>query len=112
MVSFCDKCGSLLIPKRNTKDKVTLLCKTCKVEFKEGYKDSSYQVSSKIKHDEKDFLTVVEEEFDVRPKIRTECPKCGHFEARYWEAENRKKQEEWETTTYYKCTKCKKVWSE
>ncbi len=112
MVSFCDKCGSLLIPNRDDKGKVTLFCKSCNIEFKETYKDSSYQVSSRIKHSEKDMLTVVEEEFDVRPKIRVACPKCNHFEARYWEAEDRRKQEEWETTTYYQCTKCRKVWHE
>jgi DNA-directed RNA polymerase subunit M len=111
LVSFCEKCGSLLVPMRNEKGKVDLYCKVCKTRSKERFKESSYQVKSKIKHSEKDKLTIIEEDFDIRPTIRIICPKCGHNEARYWEAEDRRK-EEWETTTYYKCTKCGRVWSE
>ena len=90
---------------------MSLYCKVCKEDSKEKYTSDSYQIKSKIAHTEKDKLTIIEEEFDVRPTIRVACPKCGHNEARYWEAENRRK-EEWETTTYYKCTKCGKVWAE
>jgi DNA-directed RNA polymerase subunit M len=111
VVSFCEKCGSLLVPKRNEDGTVTLLCKHCKTESKEAFKESSYQVKAKIKHSEKDMLTVIEEDFDIRPTIRIACQRCDNFEARYWEAEDRRK-EEWETTTYYKCTKCGWVWSE
>ena len=111
MVSFCEKCGSLLVPKRNEDGTVTLVCRHCKTESKEAFKESSYQVKAKIKHSEKDMLTVIEKDFDVRPTIRIACRSCDNFEARYWEAEDRRK-EEWETTTYYKCTKCGWVWSE
>ena len=112
MVNFCEKCGSLLVPQRDPKDtKIILFCKVCKSESKEKFKDTSYQIKSRIQHSEKDKLTVIEEDFDVRPSIRVACPRCNHFEARYWEAEDRRK-EEWETTTYYKCTKCNWVWSE
>ncbi|UCG89545.1 MAG: transcription factor S [Candidatus Heimdallarchaeota archaeon] len=111
MVSFCEKCGALLIPRRHEDDTVTLVCRICKTESKDEFKESSYQISSKIIHDEKEKVTVVEEEFDIRPSIKVACPRCNHYEARYWEAENRRK-EEWETTTYYKCTKCGWVWSE
>ncbi len=111
MVSFCEKCGSLLVPQKNKDGKILLFCKKCRTESKESFKESSYQVKSKIKHTEKDKLTVIEEDFDVRPKTRIACKRCDNFEAVYWEAEDRKK-EEWETTTYYKCTKCGWVWSE
>ncbi|MFX0182602.1 MAG: transcription factor S [Candidatus Hodarchaeota archaeon] len=111
MVSFCEKCGSLLVPQKKEDGMVSLFCKQCKTESKETFKESSYQVKAKIKHNEKDMLTIIEEDFDVRPIIRIACRRCDNFEARYWEAEDRRK-EEWETTTYYKCTKCGWVWSE
>ncbi|MHA1975137.1 MAG: transcription factor S [Candidatus Hodarchaeales archaeon] len=111
MVSFCETCGSLLIPSRDKNGNVVLYCKVCKTTSKEKFKDSSYQIKSRIQHSEKDKLTVIEEDFDIRPTTRVECPKCGNFEARYWESENRRK-EEWEVTTYYKCTKCGWVWNE
>ena len=111
MVNFCEKCGSLLIPERKDDGSLKLFCKNCKADSKEKYKESSYQVKSKINHTEKDRLTVIEQDFDVRPTTRVACPKCNHPEARYWEAEDRRK-EEWETTMYYQCVKCGWVWSE
>ncbi len=111
MVNFCEKCGALLQPTRNDKGIISLFCKVCKEESKEEFKDQSYQIKSKINHSEKDRLTIIEDEFDVRPTARVICPKCSHTEARYWEAEDRRK-EEWETTTYYQCVKCNWVWSE
>ncbi|MHA2225001.1 MAG: transcription factor S [Candidatus Hodarchaeales archaeon] len=111
MVNFCENCGSLLIPQREENGTVKLICRACNTESKEKFKESSYQVSSKINHDEKDKLTVIEEDFDIRPTIRVACKKCNNTEARYWEAEDRRK-EEWETTTYYKCTRCGWVWNE
>jgi DNA-directed RNA polymerase subunit M len=111
MVNFCEKCGSLLAPTRKEDGSISLYCKVCKEYSKEKFRDESYQIKSKINHGVKDKLTVIEEEFDVRPSIRVACPKCNHYEARYWEAEDRRK-EEWETTMYYKCTKCGWVWSE
>jgi DNA-directed RNA polymerase subunit M len=111
MVNFCEKCGSLLSPNRREDGTITLYCKHCKEESKESFKDNSYQIKAKIQHNEKDKTTVIEEEFDVRPTIRVVCPKCSHAEARYWEAEDRRK-EEWETTMYYQCSSCSWVWSE
>lgn len=111
VVSFCEECGSLLIPQRTEDDNVILFCKHCKIESKERFKEESYQVKARIQHTEKDKMTVIEEDFDIRPTIRIACRRCNNFEARYWEAEDRRK-EEWETTTYYKCTKCGLVWSE
>ena len=111
MVSFCETCGSLLVPTRDKSGKISLFCKVCKAQSKEKFKNSSYQIRSKIKHTEKDKLTVIEEDFDIRPTIRIGCPRCQHYEALYWEGEDRRK-EEWETTTFYKCTKCGWVWNE
>ncbi len=111
MVNFCENCGTLLQPNRNDDGSISLYCKVCKEESKEEFKDQSYQIKSKIAHTEKDRLTVIEDEFDVRPTARVICPKCKHIEARYWEAEDRKK-EDWETTTYFQCVKCNWVWSE
>ncbi|MFW9779545.1 MAG: transcription factor S [Candidatus Heimdallarchaeota archaeon] len=113
MVSFCKNCGSLLLPQRKDDGKVILYCKVCDTKFEDQFTENSYQVKSKIRHTEEDLLTVIEDQadFDIRPTTRIACPRCSHHEARYWEAENRKK-EEWETTTYYKCTACNWVWSE
>ena len=113
MVSFCNKCGALLSPNKNEKGKMQLTCLVCKVKSKEKFKNETYAVKQKIIHDSvKEKLTVIEESFDIRPITnQASCIKCGNNEARYWEAENRKK-EDWESATYYKCTKCGWVWTE
>ena len=78
LVNFCEKCGSLLAPTKKEDGSISLYCKVCKEYSKEKYKDNSYQIKSKINHSVKDKLTVIEEEFDVRPSIRVACPKCNH----------------------------------
>ncbi len=114
-MNFCEKCGSLLIPnqKKRPKNKgsISLFCSSCKNSTEKGISEISYLIRTRIPHGEKDHLQVIEEEFSTYPKTRNNCTKCGNHEAYYWEGENRKK-EEWESMTYFKCTKCALVWSE
>ena len=67
-IQFCPKCGSLLRPSKEKTDKTVFKC-TC------GYKASvkgtqGYRVKFPIKHTEKDFIVVVEEDKEPKRKKR------------------------------------------
>lgn len=114
MVSFCEKCGFLLIPKqknRINKGFIALYCNFCKKTEKKGFDEISYKISTRIPHGENDQSLIIDEEFNADPIIRNTCPKCGYQEAHYWEAGDRRKQE-WEPITYYRCIKCKMTWND
>ncbi len=114
MVNFCDECGFLLIPRQKNYAKkkfIDLYCNSCKRTQKKTLEETSYRVTTRIPHGEKDRLLVFDNEFYIDPSIRITCPKCGYHEAHYWEAGDRRKSE-WEPLTYYRCVKCKMTWSE
>ncbi|MFX0015062.1 MAG: hypothetical protein ACFFB2_08065 [Promethearchaeota archaeon] len=115
MVSFCEICGSILIPKPKKKDMkkeiVSLFCNSCKKGIQRGSNEISYLVKTKIPHRASERLTVIESTFDVLPTIRNPCPRCDNHEAYYWEGGDRRKPE-WESMTYYKCKKCSWIWFE
>ncbi|MFX0173744.1 MAG: hypothetical protein ACFE9L_17825 [Candidatus Hodarchaeota archaeon] len=68
--------------------------------------ETSYLVITRIPHNEKDQTFLIEEAFSIYPIIRNNCPRCGYYDAQYWEVGDRRK-EEWESMTYYKCMQCK-----
>ncbi|MHA2243998.1 MAG: hypothetical protein ACXADY_03435 [Candidatus Hodarchaeales archaeon] len=114
MVNFCENCGNLLIPRQKRRIKqgyVNLYCNFCKKGIDKEFRETSYLVITRIPHDEKDRTQVIDEVFSIYPKIRNLCPRCGYYEAQYWEAGNRRKVE-WESMTYYKCLKCSWLWFE
>jgi DNA-directed RNA polymerase subunit M len=114
VVNFCEKCGFLLIPRQRydiKKRYIDLYCNFCKKTEKKTAEETSYRVTTKIPHGDKDRLLVIDNEFYIDPTIRITCPKCGYPEAHYWQNGDRRKIE-WEPITYYRCIKCKMTWND
>lgn len=99
---FCPKCGSILVPKKEG-DETISVC-SCgysskgTVEIKESIKGKSHKVE------------VVEdrEKFETLPKMKAECPKCHNNEAYFWEVQMRAADEP--ATKFLKCTQCRHIW--
>ena len=55
-------------------------------------------------------LIIVREEdkISILPKVKMNCPKCGHNEAETWQIQMRSADEP--ATHFFKCVKCKKSW--
>lgn len=98
---FCPRCKSLLLP---VEGKPT--CRKC------GYveeKTESKVVT--IQRDEREILIFDETDrakLEVMPKIKMECPKCGHLEAFYRTQQTRKADEP--ETMFLRCAKCDHRW--
>ena len=100
---FCPKCGSILRPE--TKNGKKVMACSC------GYNDSDmaqFKISETMK--DKGEVEVVEKEVEVYPKMKVDCPKCGHDTAYYWTQQTRAGDEP--ETEFYKCEKCKHTWRE
>jgi DNA-directed RNA polymerase subunit M len=44
------------------------------------------------------------------PKVKEDCPECGHDTAFFWTKQTRSSDEP--ETKFYRCVKCKKTWRE
>jgi len=105
MVTFCPKCGSLMMPKKAGKS-VILAC-SC------GYKDKEGKTELKetiiVSKDERE-IEIVESDADLKllPKTKEECPECGHREAYFWTLQTRAGDEP--ETKFMKCCECKHTW--
>ncbi len=99
---FCEKCGSLMMPKKGKKG--VFLC-SC------GFEKSELE-NSKVKEDiaNKEDIHVVDNEEDPSPLVDNECGKCGHKKARFWTVQTRASDEP--ETKFFKCEKCKNTWRE
>ncbi len=114
MVDFCPKCGSLLVPKRET-EKIVFICPKCGYvkEPTKSLKNPTSVLSKKVTHSEKDKTYVVSSEDITRtlPKVKgVSCRKCGNDEAYYMVMQTRRADEP--PTRFYKCTKCGYTWRE
>jgi DNA-directed RNA polymerase subunit M len=98
---FCPKCGSILVPKKDS-NKYVLSC-SC------GYTNEDTQ-NAKLKDEikEKDDIVVIDKEFDAKPVVEAECTKCGNNEAYFWTQQTRSSDEP--ETKFFKCTVCKYTW--
>ncbi|EFN52393.1 hypothetical protein CHLNCDRAFT_138851 [Chlorella variabilis] len=88
-----------------------LFCPTCgnMLELEEGGRQSEFFMSQKTKKIE----PVLGGEAEWRSAPRTEhtrCSECGHNVAFYQQVQNRSADEP--ATTYFRCTRCAKVWQE
>jgi len=99
---FCEKCGSLMLPK----DK-KLVCTKCSEE-KEILNTEEFKLTRKGKKNNK--LLILEDNIKTLPTIRAECPKCGNMLAEWWLLQTRKADEA--ETRFFRCTKCKFTWRE
>jgi DNA-directed RNA polymerase subunit M len=105
-MSFCKKCGSLMIPQKKDK-KIKLICPNC------GFAKSSNEKETKLEEEnkEKEKIEVVNEkdlESSTATKVKAECPKCHNDEAYYWIQQTRASDEP--ETKFFRCTKCKHTW--
>jgi DNA-directed RNA polymerase subunit M len=104
-MEFCPDCGTRLVPTK-TENGVTLGCAKC------GYlKSSKAKIEAKgttktIKHDlQQQVITIgKDDEVNIMPKMRMECPKCGHMEVFVWQVQTRGGDEPY--TQFFPCTKC------
>jgi len=98
---FCPKCGSILTLK--TTGKKNVLGCGCGYIYREK---KSFEIKEKVKEAKK--VEVVDEEINVLPKIKAECPQCKHNEAYFWTLQTRAGDEP--ETKFLKCVKCKHTW--
>lgn len=60
------------------------------------------------KVDAKKEIEVIEEDFEGKPIVDAECPKCGNDKAYFWMQQTRSSDEP--ETKFYKCAACKHIW--
>ena len=99
---FCPKCGSLLLPKKEGNKTIT----KCGC----GYSSDSNintKFSETVKKEE-ERTGAVDSEVETLPITDTECPKCKHKKAYFWEVQTRAADEA--PTKFLKCEKCKHIW--
>lgn len=101
---FCEKCGSIIIPKK-VREKTRLICSKCGYRSK---KKENIVLKEKIEFENKRAIEVVDRSVDTLPKTREMCPKCGHGEAYYWLVQTRAADEA--ETRFFKCVKCSHTW--
>ena len=104
MVTFCPKCGSILMPKQE-RGKTVVVCKC-------GYRETAGEQAGKITESVKapKPVSVIEEEVSIHPLVEETCPKCKHGKARFWTLQTRSADEP--ETRFYQCEKCKHTWRE
>ncbi|MBI2651698.1 transcription factor S [Candidatus Woesearchaeota archaeon] len=103
MIMFCQKCGSVLLPKKEGNKKI-LVC-SC------GYKNSGIEqtkITETITKKEKEVEVIDKNKIDTLPKANVECEKCGHKKAFYWTAQTRAGDEP--ETKFMRCEKCDHTW--
>ena len=107
---YCNDCGGMMYPTKEEGEQV-LKCRRCGFIQKTSEEEieNTYKISTEIKHTVKDKIEVIKtDDLKTMPKTRAECPKCGHKEAAYWQAQTRSADEG--MTTFYRCLKCKFTW--
>ena len=100
---FCEKCGNLLVPKKEGK-KIDASCDCGFVPKKRP----DLVLKEEIKLDRKDEIEVMDKKVEVLPRTNEECPKCKHKEAFYWLVQTRASDEA--STRFFKCVKCQYTW--
>jgi len=100
---FCPKCGSILMPKKESGKKVM----TCSC----GYKTTDMEIAAlkeTISKKEKKVEVIDKEKLQTLPKTKAKCPKCGHNEAYFWLVQTRAGDEA--ETKFLRCVKCNHTW--
>ena len=105
-MNFCEKCGSVLVPKKE-KGRTVLVCKKCGFRL-EDYKP--LEISEDVDKNPLDDVIIIEKKEEALPKTKTVCPKCGNKEAVWWIQQTRSTDEA--PTLFLRCTKCKHSWRE
>ncbi|MEM4336548.1 MAG: transcription factor S [Candidatus Woesearchaeota archaeon] len=107
---FCQKCGSIIIPKKEN-GKIVIICSKCGEEQKEmdvEIKEKTSKENMKEGGRKKEDIIFVDKETETHPLIETECPKCHNDKAYFWTQQTRASDEP--ETKFYKCSKCGYIW--
>lgn len=100
---FCPECSAILRPK-DKGGKRFLYC-SC------GYTRQPDENATELKEAGAETKTIeVIEQIDIRPKIKTRCPKCPNKAAYFWTQQTRGADEP--ETRFFKCTECNHTWRE
>jgi DNA-directed RNA polymerase subunit M len=105
-MEFCEKCGSVLIAKREG-ERVFLFCRKC------GDKADYYkplEIDEKVEKTPLDEVIIIEKNEEALPTTKAVCPKCGNKEAIWWIQQTRSGDEA--PTLFLRCIKCKYSWRE
>jgi len=100
---FCQKCGSILLPKKEGNKKI-LVC-SCGYKYVGGEKA---RLTETIGSKNKEIEVVEKTDFETLPKTDAKCEKCGHKKAFYWTIQTRAGDEP--ETKFLKCEKCRYTW--
>ncbi len=104
-MQFCEKCGSILIPKKMRDGKTALACGKC---GKVSSKRESLILKEKTNLSPGKTIEVIDKRVETLPKTKEDCPECGHGEAYYWTVQTRAADEA--ETRFFKCIKCTHTW--
>ena len=100
---FCEKCGSILLPKKEGQKKVLV----CSCGFKTTDVSGS-KIKETVRKKEKDVEVIEKEDYETLPTMKIRCEKCGHDTAYYWTVQTRAGDEP--ETKFMKCVKCLTTW--
>jgi len=112
MVSFCPKCGALMMPKKDGSD-VVLTCSKCGYQEKTESESESYILRESVAHTPRDKITIIEDKdkkLNPMPTTNVDCPKCHYNKAAYWQLQTRAADEG--STLFFRCLKCGHTWRE
>ncbi len=109
-MEFCDKCSSLLAPKK-INGKVVMTCPKCgkRKELSKGEQTQKQE----IKQSDEESMVIIEnpDELNTMPTKKMRCPKCTIVvDTQYWAVQTRSGDEA--PTRFYRCMKCKHTWRE
>ncbi len=103
---FCDKCGSVMLPKGKM-----LACSRCRCKKMLNKHEEAYKVKEEVEHKPEEEVYVEQDtEKDSLPQTTAECPECGNKKAMYWFEQTRSLDEP--ATRFFRCIKCKFTWRE
>jgi DNA-directed RNA polymerase subunit M len=97
---FCEKCKCLLTWDKAKRSWVCNKCNTNAAPASEKVVREAHERE----------MVVLTEDLDVLPRMKAECPKCGHNEAFFVLRQTRKSDEP--ETRIFRCCKCKASWRE
>jgi DNA-directed RNA polymerase subunit M len=105
-MDFCNKCGSVLVAKKQGK-KTILSCRKC------GFNMEDYrplEIAEDVEKNPLEDVIIIEKNEEYLPKTKVVCPKCSNKEAVWWIQQTRSSDEA--PTLFLRCTKCKHSWRE
>ncbi|MGD8505036.1 MAG: transcription factor S [Candidatus Bathyarchaeota archaeon] len=107
-MQFCPKCGTRLVPKKQSKGKTRFVLACPKCNFKSKQLAQKLEPAPKvIEHSPQETIAIIgkkEQKLRVLPTMRIECPKCGNNQAYVWQVQTRGSDES--STQFFRCTKC------